>query len=274
LRDVYKLQFDLDQQAKEEKLISEYEKKIENYPVALLPLGVDGQGREYFIFPEEEAGNRVYIRYKRQRDAFGLGKSSSSTSSSSSAGGVTDMEQEGRDDNVAGGFKEGAAFDEIKSSTITNVVRSTLKSSIDPHISETLNSAFNNPNGSLEADHTWGYYGSNQDIYDLIQNLDAKIECESDLKARLKSRFDVKEPDENSIYLRTGQDSAKYLGRRVIRFFDKSKIPVFGTVIGWVPGSNNSAAQTSANNNSSSSVVVVVVVVVLVVVVVVVVRRK
>jgi hypothetical protein len=53
LKQVYKLQYDLEQQAKEAKLQSQLEKALVDYPVRTLPIGIDRHGREYYVFGDD-----------------------------------------------------------------------------------------------------------------------------------------------------------------------------------------------------------------------------
>ena len=223
LKQVYKLQFASEAKAKEEKALSIHEKELSELCVRSTPLGSDRFHRRYWMFPHSHTDEeRLFVECDTS-----LACARSALPSTSIRSDITDLAD---DVTYVTSHPEG------------NTYAGSIKAPKTPKTKQNVDRSLDLPDfiiaaageGAVGVDLKkdqplcrligsrpsarickWSVYSANE-LYALCEALDDRGERERDLKAALRSHFDISEPP--VVFLKEGSE---YIGQSVLRTFGK-----------------------------------------------------
>ena len=230
LKQVYKLQASLESKAKEEKALSHHEKELSELCVRSSPLGSDRFHRRYWLFPHSmNDESRVFVECDTSL-AFAYTPPPPPMTLQSISEAEKDIAyvRSFPDGNYYAGSIKVPKPSTAKSCTdrsvdlpefIVSAARdagagSGLDLSIDQPLCRLIGSR---PSARVSR---WSVYSANE-LWALCEALDDRGERERELKAAIRSHFDISEPP--VVFLKEGNE---YIGKVVLRTFGK-KVSTF-----------------------------------------------
>ena len=231
LKQVYKLQASLESKAKEEKALSLHEKELSELCVRSSPLGSDRFHRRYWLFPHSmNDESRVFVECDTSL-AFAYTPPPPPMTLQSISEAEKDIAyvRSFPDGNFYAGSIKAPKPSKSKSSTdrssdlpdfIVSAARdagggSGLDLSVDQPLCRLIGSR---PSARVSR---WSVYSSNE-LWALCEALDDRGERERELKAAIRSHFDISEPP--VVFLKEGNE---YIGKVVLRTFGKKVSSLF-----------------------------------------------
>lgn len=224
LKQVYKLQFASEAKAKEEKALSIHEKELSELCVRSTPLGSDRFHRRYWMFPHSHTDEeRLFV----ECDTSLACARSATPSAAIAKSDTTDLAD---DVTYVTSYPEGNTYaGSVKPPKVPKVKLNVDRSLDLPDF--IITAAGEGAVGvDLKRDQPlcrligsrpsarmskWSVYSANE-LYALCEALDDRGERERDLKAALRSHFDISEPP--VVFLKEGSE---YIGQSVLRTFGK-----------------------------------------------------
>jgi hypothetical protein len=206
MKKVYRVQYDMDQSARDAAISRQHEKDLAEFFVRNSHVGCDRNYDRYFCF---DGDPRLFVERRKlltDTENFPTNKGITGIVSSRSFGDFAAA--------LSGLLPPPPGLcDREEKNNITSLATSQLLKA----------------KPSLFCSQ-WSVYASNSEMYQLCDALDERGERERELKTSLKARFEISEP------LQAYQDSGHpYIGRKVVRTFGKSKKTTHGLIVGWLP---------------------------------------
>ena len=224
LKQVYKMQVALETKAKEEKSMSVHEKELSELCVRTTPLGSDRFHRRYWLFPHSHNDEqRLFVECDTSRAfptvprAYSVAKGSSDTAES-----VNHVKSFPEGNTYAGSVKapkppKTRAVD--RSLDLPSFIHTAAQGvqtgdmGVDLKLDQPLCRLISSRPSARVC--KWGVYAANE-LWNLCEALDDRGERERELKAAVKSHFDISEPP--VVFLKEGNE---YIGQMVVRTFGK-----------------------------------------------------
>jgi hypothetical protein len=210
MKKVYRVQYDMEQSAKDAAISRQHEKDLAEYFVRTAQIGTDRNFDRYYCF---DGDPRLFIERRRvvtENETSCIDKGHCKIGISRSFG---DFSQA-----LSGLLPPPPDCLDIERQDY-------IFSRATAQLLKTKPSSFRSE---------WSVYASNSEMWRLCDALDERGERERSLKTALKARFEISEP------LQTYQDSGHpYIGRKVVRTFGKSKRRTHGIIVGWLPAEDD-----------------------------------
>jgi hypothetical protein len=238
LKQVYKLQFASEAKAKEEKALSIHEKELSELCVRSTPLGSDRFHRRYWMFPHSHTDEeRLFV----ECDTSLACAKSAVPSIDHPKSDMTDLAD---DVTYVTSYPEGNTYAGSVKAPKTPKVRQNVDRSLDLPDFIIAAAAESAVAVDLKRDQPlcrligsrpsarmckWSVYSANE-LYALCEALDDRGERERDLKAALRSHFDISEPP--VVFLKEGSE---YIGQSVLRTFGKKVRAQFPCTVNTCP---------------------------------------
>lgn len=224
LKQVYKMQVALETKAREEKSMSIHEKELSELCVRTTPLGSDRFHRRYWLFPHSHNDEqRLFVECDTSRAYPTIPRSFSAVKGSTDATeSVSHVKSYPEGNTYAGSVKapkppKTRAVD--RSLDLPSFIHAAAQGAHTGEVGVDLRQdqplcrlISSRPSARVSK---WGVYAANE-LWNLCEALDDRGERERELKAAVKSHFDISEPP--VVFLKEGNE---YIGQMVVRTFGK-----------------------------------------------------